>query len=84
MWIIIIINIDISNSNNIYFIIIIIINEITVETSCYFRAELVSLVAMFCLVTQHSSGFTVKLRVPLENTGTVKALLATSLVGDQL
>ena len=53
MWIItiIIINIDINNSNNIYFlllliiiiIIIITINEITVETSCYFRAELVSL-----------------------------------------
>ena len=52
--IIIIINIDINNSNNIYFllllllpliiiIIIITINEITVETSCYFRAELVSL-----------------------------------------
>ena len=50
MWIIIIIiNIDINNSNNIYFLLIIIIiiiitiNEITVETSCYFRAELVSL-----------------------------------------
>ena len=55
MWIIIIINIDINNSSNIYFlvlvlllliiiiIIIITINEITVETSCYFRAELVSL-----------------------------------------
>ena len=61
MWIIIIIiiNIDINNSNNIYFlllfIIIIIINEITVETSCYFRAELVSLAAVFCLVAQHSS-----------------------------
>ena len=43
--IIIIINIDINNSNNIYFLLIIIItiNEITVETSCYFRAELVSL-----------------------------------------
>ena len=51
MWIIItiIINIDVNNSNNIYFlllllfiiiIIIIIINEITVETLCYFRAEL--------------------------------------------
>ena len=57
MWIIIIINIDINNSSNIYFlvlvlvllvlllliIIIITINEITVETSCYFRAEQVSL-----------------------------------------
>ena len=47
MWIIIIIiNIDINNSNNIYFLIIIIIitiNEITVETSCYFCAELVFL-----------------------------------------
>ena len=55
--IIIIINIDINNSNNIYFllIIIIIINEITVETSCFFRAELVSLAAVFCLITQHSS-----------------------------
>ena len=48
--IIIIINIDINNSNNIYFLLLIIIiiiiltiNEITVETSCYFRAELVSL-----------------------------------------
>ena len=26
-----------------------------VETSCYFRAELVSLAAVFSLVTQHSS-----------------------------
>ena len=49
MWIIIIIiiiiiNIDINYSNNIYFLLllfIIIINEITVETSCYFRTELV-------------------------------------------
>ena len=55
--IIIIINIDINNSNNIYFLLLFlfIINEITVETSCYFRAELVSLAAVFCLVTQHSS-----------------------------
>ena len=61
--IIIIINIDVNNSNNIYFlllllllliIIIIIINEITVETSCFFHAELVSLAAVFCLITQHS------------------------------
>ena len=45
IFIIIIINIDINNSNNIYFLLLIIItiNEITVETSCYFRAELVSL-----------------------------------------
>ena len=64
MWIIIIIiiiiNIDINNSNNIYFLLLFlfiigIINEITVETSCYFRAELVSLAAVFSLVTQHSS-----------------------------
>ena len=44
--IIIIINIDIKNSNNIYFLLLLLlitINEITVETSCYFRAELVSL-----------------------------------------
>ena len=43
IFIIIIINIDINNSNNIYFLLLIIItiNEITVETSCYFRAELV-------------------------------------------
>ena len=62
MWIIIIIiiNIDINNSYNIYFLllllfVIIIIKERTVETSCYFRAELVSLAAVFCLATQHSS-----------------------------
>ena len=55
--IIIIINIDINNSNNIYFLLLLLItiNEITVETSCYFRAELVSLAAVFCLLTQHSS-----------------------------
>ena len=47
--IIIIINIDINNSNNIYFLLLLLlpllitINEITVETSCYFRAEQVSL-----------------------------------------
>ena len=44
--IIIIINIDINNSNNIYVLLLLLlitINEITVETSCYFRAELVSL-----------------------------------------
>ena len=29
--------------------------KITVETSCFFRAELVSLAAVFCLITQHSS-----------------------------
>ena len=57
IWIIVIVIININN-NNIYFlllllviIIIIITNEITVETLCYFRAELVSLAAVFCLVT---------------------------------
>ena len=56
IWIIIIVIININNNNNIYFlllvvIIIIITNEITAETLCYFRAELVSLAAVFCLVT---------------------------------
>ena len=36
-------------------LIIIIINKIMVETSCFFHAELVSLAAVFCLITQHSS-----------------------------